>query len=68
MSSITTTEVVIWDIMRLGDFEKYVFSLFFLAENKKCMCSIKCHMKNTSIYLIFKKKKKLIIYVSDFGL
>ena len=27
MLSITGTEVVIWDIMRLGDFEKYVFLL-----------------------------------------
>ena len=51
MLSITGTEVVIWDIMRLGDFEKYVFlleisrvfCLFFLAENKKFKCSIKCH-------------------------
>ena len=42
MLSITGTEVVIWDIMRLGDFEKYVFiletsgvfCLFFLAEIK----------------------------------
>ena len=32
-----------------------VFSLFFLAENKKCKCSINCH-PSTSIYLIFKNK------------
>ena len=62
MWSMTGTEVVIWDIMCLGDFEKYVFlleisrvfCLFFLAE-KKCKCSIKCH-PSTSIYLIFKNK------------
>ena len=59
MLSITGTEVVIWDILRLGDFEKYVFLLeifrffsrFFLAENKKCKYSIKC-LPGTSIYLI----------------
>ena len=62
MLSITGTEVVIWDIVRLGDFEKYVFLLeisrvfcVFLAENKKCKCSLKCH-PSTSTYLIFKNK------------
>ena len=75
MLSITGTEVVIWDMMRLGDFEKYVllleisrvFCLFFLAENKKCKCSIKCH-PSTSIYLIFKNKTMVDNDVLDFDL
>ena len=51
--------------MRLGDFEKkvfqlqmsHVFSLFILAENKKCKFRIKCHPG--TYYLNFKIKTRI---------